>query len=101
MSVFNLGGFWDKRYIWKSTWDGDWLSDYVNTKGLIETSDTHPYVDDLINSIPGTWTRPELSNCRFFATKNFDGTYIEGEDLLLLIYDETDMSLFVLYHWNF
>lgn len=101
LAVFNLGAFGDRRFIWRGTCDLQCVTDYVAHCGLIESNMSHPYADELLSRMPGSWQRPVAEPSVVFTTKNFDGQYIEGEDQLLLIYDQKIQKLYVLYHWNF
>jgi hypothetical protein len=101
VQVYGLGGFIDHRSIWLLRNDSPVLQRLLEKHSLIPTTAAHPKANELLESIPYGWPRPQGTEGSWQTSPEFNNQRIEGADLFLLLRNEQANVTIVLHHWNF
>ncbi len=99
--VYGMNVFIDQRSIWLIDGNSDLIDNIISRHSLETTDQTHPMGNQLLQSIPSDWKKPNITRSEWHATPGFGKIHLEGTDLFILLLDRKQKVGIVLHHWNF
>ena len=97
VTVLKIDAFVDQKSVSLITNAQKLIDELVQQENLEPTSTEHPKLTELQKRLPSTWSSPNLSTARIWASPGYGTEHIEGPHLLLLVHDPDTDSLDILH----